>query len=445
MLTRFAPSPTGYLHIGNIRTALICYLYAKKQGGQFMLRIDDTDIERSKEEYVNDILQDLDWLGITPDRIERQSARFDRYDSAVEKLKADGRLYACYETAEELEIKRKMQLSRGLPPIYDRSALQLTSEQKNNFEAEGRNPHWRFKLEAKDSVWEDEVRGHQKFSAAHSSDPILIRGNGLYTYMLPSTVDDIEFGASHILRGEDHVSNTAIQIQIFEALGGKIPNFAHTSLIKSSEGKISKRDGKSSASVSVLRENGVDPLVVTSFLARLGTSDVVELAASLDELIAGFDIGKFSRSPTTYCLEDIYRLNTRLLHTLSFSQVQEELIALGIPNVDEPFWEAIRPNLEKIDEAKDWWRICNEAITPDIEDADFAKVAANLLPEGDWSEETWGNWTKRIKEETGRKGKQLFMPLRKALTGMEHGPELKVILPLIGRSRTIERLNGKKV
>lgn len=442
MLTRFAPSPTGFLHLGNIRTALLCYLYAQKAGGKFLLRIDDTDTERSKNEYVEAIKHDLEWLGIEWNMIEFQSKRFDRYDAAVEKLKADGRLYPCYESQEELDVKRKMQLSRGLPPIYDREALKLTDEQKVAFEAEGKTPHWRFKLEDKICSWQDEIRGEISFEARHMSDPILIRGNGMYTYMLPSTVDDIELSVTHVLRGEDHVSNTAIQIQLFEALGGEVPNFAHNALIKSQEGKLSKRTGK--GGVGELREDGIEPMAIASFLAKAGTSDAIEIRTSMQQLIEEFDISKFGKAPTTYSMDDILRLNDKLLHILPFDQVQEQLKLFHLDDkVDETFWEAIKHNISSIDEVTEWWNICHEKLAPVIDDADFAGKAAELLPDGQWDEATWSAWTGAVKEATGRKGKELFMPIRKALTGMEHGPELKVILPLIGREKVLARLQGK--
>jgi len=437
MLTRFAPSPTGYLHIGNVRTALLCYLYAKKEGGKFMLRLDDTDLERSTEEFAEGIKQDLEWLGINWDLTAKQSERMDSYKKAVEKLKADGRIYACYETAEELDIKRKMQRSRGKPPIYDREGLSLSDEQKAKFEEEGRKPHYRFLLEEKEISWVDEIRGEVHFPANHASDPIIIRESGDYTYMLPSTVDDIDFEVTHVLRGEDHVNNTAIQIQIFEALGGKIPTFIHNSLIKTKDGKLSKRTG--SASLKDMREDLIEPMAINSFLAKVGTSDSIELRGSLEELINEFDIKKFNKSPTIYAIEDIERLNTKLLHEMDFAEAKERLEI----EVDEDFWLAVRPNISSLKEVSDWWEICKEKIDPVIEDKDFAAEASELLPDGNWDENTWNDWIEKVKEKTGRKGKELFMPVRKALTGMEHGPELKVLLPLIGRERAIARLKGE--
>lgn len=438
MLTRFAPSPTGYLHIGNIRTALICYLYTKKAGGKFMLRIDDTDKERSKQEYIKAIKNDLKWLGIEYDICANQSERFAKYDEAVEKLKESGRLYPCFETAEELEFKRKVQLGRGQPPVYDRSSLNLSKEEKQKFLSEDRKPHYRFLLEDKQIEWEDEIRGKISLAPTTMSDPILIRETGDYTYMLPSTVDDIEFGVTHVLRGEDHISNTAIQLQMFEALGGSKPVFAHNSLIKTKEGKISKREGK--GSVAELRDAGIQPMAINSYLAKLGSSDNIELKGNLKQLIEEFDIKKFSISPSLYDAEDIKRLNVKILHESSFGDIKEKLPEY----ITEEFWNNIRANIEDINDAKTWWEICNNPKKVEFDDSDkeFLKKAANLLPEGEITEETWGSWTGALKRESGRKGKQLFMPLRLALTGLEHGPELKNLLGLLGREKILERLTN---
>ncbi len=441
MLTRFAPSPTGFLHIGNVRTALICYLLAKKQGGKLLLRIDDTDTERSKEEYVDAIKVDLEWLGISWDMFARQSERIANYNAAIEKLKAAGRLYPCYETEQELEIKRKMQLSRGAPPIYDREGLKLTDAKRKELEAQGKKPHWRFLMKEEPIEWNDAIRGHSKFEGAHISDPILVRGGGTFTYMLPSTVDDIDFAITHVTRGEDHVSNTAVQIQIFKALGAKLPEFAHMALIKTAEGKLSKRLG--SANVQGLREAGMEPMAINSFLAKVGTSDPVELRETMAELIAEFDVSKFNRAPTLYALEDIERLNSKLVHSMPFDKALPKLKALGLTGVDEAFWLSVRANLEHIEDVKEWWSICREQMKNTVDEKDFALEAAALLPDGTWDETTWEQWTKAVKEKTGRKGKELFMPIRKALTGMEHGPELKVLLPLIGRERAEKRLKGE--
>jgi glutamyl-tRNA synthetase len=437
LLTRFAPSPTGYLHIGNVRTALLCYLFAKKNGGEFMLRIDDTDKERSKEEYVDGLKEDLTWLGLIWDKEARQSERFDNYHAAVEKLKEMGRIYTCYETGEELDIKRKMQLGRGQPPIYDRAGLNLTEDEIKKFEDEGRKPHYRFKLEEKTITWNDMIRGPVSFEGKNLSDPILIRADGSFLYMLPSTVDDVELGVTHIMRGEDHVSNTAVQIQLFEALGGDIPEFAHNSLIKTKEGKLSKRDG--GFTLRSLREDGMEPMAINSFLAKVGTSENIDIRNSLKELANEFDTSKFSKNPTMYSVEDIERLNKKVIHQMDFNDAKDRLDI----NIDEEFWNSVRPNLSTINEIQSWWKICKEDVEPDMEDFEFTSSASELLPDGDWTQETWGEWIGIVKDKTGRKGKELFMPIRKAITGMDHGPELKNLLPLIGREKVVARLNGK--
>lgn len=437
MKTRFAPSPTGFLHIGNARTALLCYLYARKEGGTFLLRIDDTDTERSKQEYTDAIKRDLEWLGLEWDELEHQSSRFDRYNEAVEKLKADGRLYPCYETTQELDVKRKMQLSRGKPPLYDRAALKLTDEEKAAFDKEGRVPHWRFKLNDESVIWEDEIRGRTEFSGQFASDPILIRENGAYTYMLPSTVDDIDMNITHVLRGEDHVSNTAVQIQMFQALDGDVPSFAHNALIKGKEGKLSKRKGGNS--LAELRDEGIEPMAINSLLAKVGTSDPIEIRSDLAQLVDEFDIHKFGKNQTFYDADDLDRLTEKLLHELSYEQVKEKINA----PIDEAFWQAVQGNITRLGEVATWYALCHEPLTPIIDDAEFLSQAAELLPEGEWGEGTWSEWTNAVKDKTGRKGKELFMPIRKALTAMDHGPELKALLPLIGRNTALKRLQGE--
>ncbi|NDF11847.1 MAG: glutamate--tRNA ligase [Proteobacteria bacterium] len=441
MLTRFAPSPTGYIHLGNVRTALVCWLYARKSGGKFMLRLDDTDIERSKEIFVEGIKRDLTWLGLGWDLEMRQSERLARYREVVEVLIKDGRVYACFETEQELDVKRKMQMSRGLPPIYDRAALKLTEEQKQKFLAEGRKPHYRFLMKDESITWNDEVRGPVAFEGKHLSDPIIVREGGSFTYMLPSAVDDADYAITHVVRGEDHVTNTAVQIQMFKAMGKVPPTFAHTAFVKTKEGKLSKREG--SEGMQEFREAGIEPLAIASFLAKVGTSDPIEVRASLEELVAEFDMKKFSRSPTIYAPEDIDRLNAKLIHLYTFAKVAPRLKEMGLSAIDESFWNAVRPNLKTVNEVKDWWTICRETLSPEIEDADFAKAAAEILPTGKWDEKTWDIWVNDVKQKTGRSGKTLFMPLRKALTAMEHGPELRNLLPLIGRDKAIARLHGK--
>lgn len=440
MITRFAPSPTGYLHVGNARTALLCFLYARKTGGKFLLRIDDTDNERSNEKYVDAIKQDLQWLEIKWDELFRQSERLKNYAKAAQKLKEQGRVYACYETEQELEIKRKMLLSRGLPPIYDREGLELTREQIAGYENQGRKPHYRFKLEEGGIEWNDKIKGLVHFEAKNLSDPIIIRENGVYTYMLPSVIDDIDYKVTNIMRGEDHVTNTAIQIQMFQALGGKIPDFAHNALIKTREGKLSKRKGDSS--IRDLRESGIEPMAINSFLAKVGTSDPVEIRTELAELVREFDIHKFGKAQTIYDIDELIRLNSKLLHILPFAKVANHLRERGQDNIDEEFWLAIRPNIETLNEVKTWWNICKEKLKPVIEDGEYLKQAAEFLPEGKWDAETWNKWMENVKIKTGRKGKDLFMPIRKAITAMDHGPELKFLLPLIGREKVLARLNG---
>jgi glutamyl-tRNA synthetase len=405
-------------------------------GGKFMLRIDDTDIERSKEEFVEAIRQDLNWLGLKPDFEMRQSQRFERYNQVAQELKQKGRIYPCYETADELEFKRKIQLGRGLPPVYDRSALKLSEADIKKFESEGRKPHWRFLLDSTEIEWNDQIRGQIKMNPANMSDPIIIRENGEYTYMLPSTIDDFDHKATHIIRGEDHISNTAIQIQMFKALGDFMPNFAHSSLIKTKEGKLSKREGK--GAVSELRELGIQPMAINSFLANIGTSNPVQLKENLDQLVSEFDISKFSKSPTMYDVEDIFRLNTKALHEINFNEVKEKLPA----NMTQDFWNVVRVNVEKFEDAILWWKICHEEISfeksPD--DIEFFKQASENLP-NELNNNSWEVWINELKQKSGRKGKNLFMPIRQALTGMEHGPELKNLLPLIGREVILKRLS----
>lgn len=435
IITRFAPSPTGLLHIGSARAALVPYLFAKSQGGKFMLRMDDTDPERSKEEYASAIQSDLKWLGLEWDMFSRQSDRLARYEEIKNKLVADGRLYPCFESAQELDVKRKMQMKRGLPPIYDRAALNLTEEQKKQYEQEGKQPHWRFKMDASSIEWNDLIKGHIKFEAQNLSDPILIRESGAPTYMLPSAIDDMDFGITHVVRGEDHVTNTAIQIQLFQAMGSHTPQFAHHSLMKGAEGKISKREG--GFDIESLREQGIEPMAINSFLARLGTSEPIVPHVYLSELVDSFEITKFSKTAAIYEFTELERLNAKVLHIMPYSEVKNRAEMNG---VDEAFWLAVRPNLGHLPEIKEWWEICHSNLTPIVEDAEFLKTVAGLLPEGQWDESTWSQWIDKIKQVSPRKGKELFMPLRKALTARETGPELKHVLPLIGRVKVLERL-----
>ena len=437
MLVRFAPSPTGLLHVGNLRTALVNYLFTKSQGGQFMLRIDDTDLARSKAEYEDGLKHELEWMGLHWDRFEKQSLRFERYEEARKKLVASGHLYPCYETPEEIDVKRKMLASRGLPPMYDRAALKLSDAEKAAFEAEGRKPHWRFKMAHAPIQWHDLVRGEVSFDGAKISDPVLIREDGVALFTLSTSVDDGEHGITHIMRGEDHVSNTAVQVQVMQALGYTPPQFGHMALLKMKEGKISKREG--GGDVQSLREEGVFPLVLASYLAKIGTSDAIELAGSMQELVQQFNVSKLGRAMANYDPEEVARLNEKYLHAMPYEEAKPYLDA----SIDAGFWEQIRGNLKHISETAEWWKLLHQPITPVIADDDFASRAAAVLPEGEWGAHSWDMFVNNVKEATGRKGKELFMPLRLALTGMEHGPEMKVVFALLGRDRAHKRLRGE--
>lgn len=441
---RFAPSPTGMMHIGNARTAIITWLYARSQSGQFLLRIDDTDQERSKVEYERGIEESMTWLGLNWDDKANQKERTALYDTKIEQLKNDGWLYACYETPEELGLKRKALLNSGKPPIYDRAALELTDEQIAKYEAEGRKPHWRFKLKHDSIAWNDLIRGEVKFEGADLSDPVVIRENGQPLYHLCSVIDDIEFGITQVVRGEDHVSNTATHVQMFEALGGNVPEFAHLPLISDKEGgKLSKRLGSLSI-IDIRDEDGLEPMAVLSLMARLGTSDPIEPFTNIDALIKTFDFSKFSRGTPKFDTDELLRLNSKIVHELSYDEVKPRLDEWELSTLDQEFWVTVRPNLEKLSDVKTWWEVAKGPVQPVIEDQDFIAAAAALLPETPWDENTWGEWTKIVKEETGRKGKELFMPLRQALTGMSHGPELNSMLLLIGPEKAKERLAHKK-
>ena len=433
---RFAPSPTGYIHVGNVRTALVNYLFTLKNGGHFLLRIDDTDLERSKPEYEAAIKEDLAWLGIQWQDYKKQSDRFAEYEKAKEQLIAAGRLYPCYETAEELDVQRKMLASRGLPPIYNRAALKLTDEQKKNYESQGRRPHYRFLLNDAPIMWDDLIRGEQKFQATHMSDPVLVREDGVPLYTLSSVVDDGQMDITHIIRGEDHVSNTAVQVQIFEALGFAPPAFGHLALLKTKEGELSKRLGGND--IRGLREAGILPMAICSLLAKMGTSDPVEAFADMPALAAGFDFKKFGRAPANYDTAELEKLNEKLLHSLPFAAVKKQLTF-----ADEAFWNSVRHNLKNISEAKQWWDILHGDVQSNLnaEEKTFIHATAAHLPPAPWNETTYDAWLAAVKPTTERKGKELFMPIRKALTGMEHGPELKKLLPLLGREKALERLN----
>jgi glutamyl-tRNA synthetase len=437
---RFAPSPTGKLHVGNVRTALVNWLFAKGQGGSFVLRIDDTDLARSTQEFEDGIEADLTWLGLTWDERYNQSKRFDRYEEAAARLKASGRLYPCYETSDELDRRRKVQLSRGLPPIYDRAALELTEAEKAAYEAEGRRPHWRFKLEGKRVAWEDLARGHAEVDTASMSDPVLVREDGLFLYTLPSVVDDIDMDITHVIRGEDHVTNTGAQIEIFEALGAKVPGFAHMPLLVGADGAaLSKRLG--SLSISDMRDQGYEPIAITSHLGKIGTSDNLEIAASVEALGQAFAFSKMGRSPARYDTADLDRLNAQALHAMTYAEAQPRLAGLGV-DLGEVFWDTVRGNLTKFADVADMARIVTGPVTPVIEDAAFAAAALEVLPEV-IDAGAWSAWTAAVKEKTGAKGKGLFMPLRLILTGQAHGPDMAAMAPLIGREAIVRRLKGE--
>ncbi|MDE4099867.1 glutamate--tRNA ligase [Phaeobacter gallaeciensis] len=435
--TRFAPSPTGYIHVGNLRTALMNYLIARKAGGTFILRIDDTDPERSKEEYVDAIKQDLEWLGLGWDRIERQSERLDRYHEAADKLREMGRFYEAFETPTELDLKRKKQLNMGKPPVYDRAALELSEDEKAALRAERGDGVWRFKLDHQRIEWKDGILGDISIDAASVSDPVLIRGDGQFLYTLASVVDDTEFGVTHVVRGSDHVTNTATQIQIIEALGGKVPEFAHHSLLTGPQGEaLSKRLG--TLALRDLREQGVQPMALLSLMARLGSSDPVELRSEMAELIEGFDINRFGAAPTKFDVEDLFPLTGRYLQSLPLEAVQEQVEALGVPAEKQAaFWDMAKENITTLKDLEGWWTLCRDGAEPLIadEDKEFIAEAMALLPDGPYDSTTWGSWTAAVKEATGRKGKSLFMPLRHAVTGMERGPDMSALLALMEKVR----------
>ena len=442
-LVRFAPSPTGYLHIGNARPALLNALFARKAAGRFLLRLDDTDAERSTQAFADAIGEDLDWLGIVPDLFAKQSARRPAHDAGAARLKAAGRLYPCYETPEELERRRKRQLGRGQPPIYDRAALALTDAERAALEAEGRRPHWRFKLEPRTVSWDDLVRGPAQVEAASLSDPVLIREDGSYLYTLPSVVDDADLGVTHVIRGEDHVTNTGVQIQIFEALGARVPVFAHHNLLTTADGEgLSKRLGH--LSLRGLRAAGYEPAAVRSLAVLTGSAEAVRAVAHLDELADLVDLAEISRAPARFDPHDLDGLNARLVHAMAASDVADRLAALGIPaDLAEAFWPAVRANLGRVDEAGDWWRVVTGPVAPVIADPALIAAAGETLPAEPFGPETWHAWTGALREKTGARGRALFMPLRLALTGLEHGPDLAGLLPLIGRDRAARRLLGE--
>ncbi|WP_208431414.1 glutamate--tRNA ligase [Bartonella doshiae] len=450
---RFAPSPTGYIHIGNIRIALFNWLYAQACKGEFILRYDDTDVERSKQEYIDAIAVDLEWLGIQPDSIYYQSKRFNRYDEVAEILKQRGLLYPCYETAEELERRRKIQLSRKLPPIYNRAALKLTAEEKKNFESQGRKPHWRFLLPNFESdplqtkrtevCWNDAIKGKQTIDLASLSDPVLIREDGSYLYTLPSVVDDVDMAITHIIRGDDHITNTGAQIALFKALNAELPVFGHTNLLATVLGKgLSKRNND--LSIRSLREEGFESIAVQCLAVLIGTSQNVHPYPNQVALLEHFNLQDTSRSVAKFDIADLLALNSHLVHELTYEEVKMRLKKLSIEgDKAEYFWNAIRSNINKVNDAVLWWKIIHDEQNFDtvaLEDRAFVQQSLDFLPEGALNEESWQVWTAALKEKTGRKGKALFMPLRQALTGMDHGPEMGKLLQLLGREKVIKRL-----
>jgi glutamyl-tRNA synthetase len=439
IVTRFAPSPTGRLHVGNLRTALHNWLFARASGGRFLLRIDDTDRARSEERYVDAIRADLAWLGLDWDGEARQSDRFADYEARFEGLVAAGRVYPCYETPQELELKRKIQLGRGLPPVYDRAALKLTDAERAAFAAEGRQPHWRFRLDHDSPIeWDDLVRGPQRFDPKLMSDPVIRRADGSWLYLLPSVIDDIDLGISHVVRGEDHVSNTAAQVQMFAALGADVPAFAHEALLTGSEGKLSKRLG--ATDVDHFRGEGIEPIALAAKLARIGTSVPVEPVAEFAPLIERFDFATFGRAPARFDEAELASLNARIVHQLPFEEVAGRLPE----GMDARAWEAVRPNLARVADAADWWAvIAGDVAEPAAEeDRDYLRAAIDAAGAIDWAGDPWHALTAALKETTGRKGKPLFLPLRRALTGRDHGPDMAALLPLIGRDRAIARLEA---
>lgn len=440
VITRFAPSPTGRLHVGNIRVALHNWLWARKAGGRFLLRLDDTDLARSTEEYADAIREDLAWLGLVPDGEVRQSDRFALYEARFAELRAAGRIYPAYETQQELDLKRKILAGRGLPPIYDRAALALSDEEIARLEAEGRRPHWRFKLDHDAPiVWDDLIRGEQRIDPALQSDPVIRREDGSWLYMLPSAIDDAEMGVTHVVRGEDHVTNTGLQLQMFAAMGVAPPAFAHEALLTGTEGKLSKRLGALGA--DALRESGIEPLTIAALLAKLGTSDPVEPVANMDVLIDGIDFVRFGRAPARFDPEELAALNARILHLTPYAQVVGRLP----PEIGPAEWAAIAPNLTTIAGAAEWVPVLAGDIAPPAlsdEDRAFAGEAALLATDLDWATDPWRGLTGALKGTTGRKGKALFLPLRLALTGRDHGPDMAALLPLIGRERAVARLRS---
>ena len=438
-VTRFAPSPTGYIHVGNLRTALMNYLIARKNGGQFILRLDDTDQERSKQEYADGIMEDLEWLGLTWDRVEKQSTRLERYHAAADELRAMDRFYEAWETPTELDLKRKKLLNMGKPPVYDRAALGLTDDEKSALRAERGDGVWRFKLDQQRIEWADGILGDLSIDAASVSDPVLIRADGQFLYTLASVCDDVDYGITHVVRGSDHVTNTATQIQIIEALGGTVPSFAHHSLLTGPQGEaLSKRLG--TLALRDLREQGVEPMALLSLMARLGSNQPVELCSTMEELVDGFDLSTFGSAPTKFDAQDLFPLTAQINHARPFADVADDIAALGVPaEIADDFWTVVRENITVKSDMADWWTLFRDGAAPLVadEDKDFVAQAFELMPDFPFDGESWKNWTTAAKEASGRKGKGLFMPLRKAITGRERGPDMSAVLPLLQTKPTL--------
>jgi len=433
VVTRFAPSPTGRLHVGNIRTALHNFLFARKEGGSFILRIDDTDRERSTDEFDLAIRDDLDWLGLTPDRLVRQSERFDLYEREFEKLKGAGRVYACYETPEELELRRKVLLGRGLPPVYERQPADAPVP-------EGRAPHWRFRLDHDSHIgWIDQIRGPQAFDPKFLSDPVIRREDGSWLYLLPSVIDDIDLGITHIVRGEDHVSNSAVQLQMFEALEAKAPKFAHEALLVAAEGKLSKRLGSYGA--EHLRDEGIEPMALLDVLARIGTSQPVEPVASLEELAETFDFSTFGRAPAHFDPREVEAINSKLLHRASYAEVANAILL----DISEQDFELLRGNIDRLSDLEGWVAVLHGEIDPPElghEERLLVEEAAAIAEKLDWSADPWRALTAELKASTGKRGRELFHPLRLALAGRESGPEMAGLIEAMGKDRAVRRLEA---
>ena len=438
---RFAPSPTGYLHIGNFRTALVNFLFARKEKGHFMLRIDDTDHERSTLEFEKAIIEDLSWMNLNWDSLEKQSTRLKRYDEALEILLDKKRAYACYETADELSLKRKVQLSSGKPPVYDRSSLRLSDSEIADLKSKGKKPHYRFLLDHSEVTWNDLVKGQGKYHMSSLSDPVILREDGRVIYTLASVVDDIDFKITHILRGEDHMTNSAAQIQLFEALGSTAPNLGHLSLLTDISGAgLSKRLG--SLSLKDLRNEGIHPMAISSLLSKVGTSDPVEIKKEIETIILYFDINKFGKSKSKFDKNELSILNSKIYQLTDFEEINEDLNKMNI-SITKEFWNLIRGNIALLKNVKDWWDICFGTIDTIIENQDFLDLALEVLPIDQFNETTWSTWTKKISQETGKKGKELYMPLRLCLTGQNKGPEMADLILMMGRDKVIKRLSNQ--